>query len=132
MLHLNFVVLDDYGKKMETVMINNSTNINKIDLTFSHLRSLNTKKRQHILIETQVLALLGLNWSTPLSTIFQLCRVGQFYWRRKLEYPEKTIDLPQVTNKSHIVVSSTPRLSGIQTHNVGGELVNEIPTYPFL
>ena len=57
MLHLNFVVLDDYGKKMETVMINNSTNINKMDLTFSHLRSLNTKKQQHILIETQVLAL---------------------------------------------------------------------------
>jgi hypothetical protein len=35
MLHLIFVVLDDYGKKMETVMINNSTNINKIDNIFS-------------------------------------------------------------------------------------------------
>jgi len=52
---------------------------------------------------------------TPLSTIFQFYHGGQFNWWRKPEYPEKTTDLPQSTDKRyHIVFLSTPRLSGIR------------------
>jgi hypothetical protein len=58
--------------------------------------------------EVQKLKWFDLDWFMVINATFNnisLYRGGQFYWWRKREYPEKTVEMSQVTDKlSHIIL----------------------------
>ena len=61
---------------------------------------------------------------TPLSTIFQLYHADQFLLVEETGVPGKNHRsvASHWQTSSHNVVTSTPRLSGIRTHNVNGDM----------
>ena len=67
-----------------------------------------------LLVSQKIWVGLGLCCLMPFLTIFQLYRGSQSYWWRKPEYPEKAIDLSQITDKIYHIMLYRVQLSWVE------------------